>query len=305
MPAFDPVRDAVLNSPIGQTAPMLPLPSPSSTLSSPMASPSLGRRATDLSVLLNSHSQEPSLRTPPPLRSSTLSHLLHSDDYFNEDKLDTSQPLTRSRVESIPVSRKSKSMFSSSPSPTRESPVSRSRPSSSSSSVSMSFPNQFNNPVARLVHSNPMPPPPPPPPQPATIPYNPKVRITPPTSVLIPLSPAELEAYKDYRYQGRGSAQLANVGKRKRSTSPRGGDSDQPPAKRLHGDVGVVMEHCKHVVLKFHLLFTSCATRQLQTRRGCCTTSRFAHYWPQELQQLGEVSSHHTVCTSRLSGIPK
>ncbi|KAF9466382.1 mRNA capping enzyme-domain-containing protein [Collybia nuda] len=238
MPAFDPVRDAVLNSPIGQTAPILPLPSPSSTLSSPLASPSLGRRATDLSVLLNS-SQEPSLRTPPPSRSSTLSHLLHSDDYSNEDKLDTSQPLTRSSVES--VSRKSKSMFSSSPSPTRDSPVSRSRPSSSSSSVSVSFPSQYNNSLPRPAHSNPMPPPPPP--QSSTIPYSPKIRLTPPTSVLIPLSPAELEVYKDYRYQGRGSAQLSGVGKRKRSASPRGGDSDQRPAKKLHGDVGVVVEH--------------------------------------------------------------
>ncbi|KAG5639614.1 hypothetical protein H0H81_010816 [Sphagnurus paluster] len=195
MPAFDPVRDAVLNSPIGQTAPMLPLPSPSSTLSSPLASPSLaGRRATDLSVLLNSD-------PPPPQRSSSLSHLLH------DDQLTASLPFSRS-----------KSLFSSSPSPTRD----RSRPSSSSSCT-----------------ANPSMPPPPPPPAQSTVPYNPRVRITPPTSVMIPLSPAELETFKDYRYRGRGSAQLANTKKRKLSEEP----PDQPPAKKLAGDVGVVVEH--------------------------------------------------------------
>ncbi|KAF8061515.1 mRNA capping enzyme-domain-containing protein [Lyophyllum atratum] len=202
MPAFDPVRDAVLNSPIGQTAPMLPLPSPNSTLSSPLASPSLGgRRATDLSVLLNSN---------------------------------------------MSTSRNSKSFFSSSPSPTREreSPVSRSRPSSSSSSVSLSFSTQPSI-TTRPLHTNPSMPPPPPPPQPSTqpaIPYNPRVRITPPTSVMIPLSPAELEIYRGYSYRGRGSTQISQAKKRKRSEEPPD-HPDHPPAKRLAGDVGVVVEH--------------------------------------------------------------
>ncbi|KAF5386724.1 hypothetical protein D9615_001830 [Tricholomella constricta] len=249
MPAFDPVRDAVLNSPIGQTVPMLPLPSPSSTLSSPLASPSLGgRRATDLSVLLNSVTHEPSLRTPPPLRSSTLSHLLHSDhDHLGDDKLDASQPLIRSSTLEIQsTSRSSKSLFSSSPSPTREreSPLSRSRPSSSSSSISQPFSTQPSI-STRPTHTNPSMPPPPPPIQPpaqSTVPYNPRVRITPPTSVMVPLSPAELEMYKDYRYRGRGSIQLSQGMKRKRSEEP-GHDPDRPPAKKLAGDVGVVVEH--------------------------------------------------------------
>ncbi|KAG5645002.1 hypothetical protein DXG03_007279 [Asterophora parasitica] len=218
MPAFDPVRDAVLNSPIGQTAPMLPLPSPSSTLSSPLASPSLGgRRATDLSVLLNSVTHEPSFPTPPPVRSSTLSHLLHSDndehddDKHDDDKLHASQPFIRS----------GKSFFSSSPE--RES---RSRPSSSSSSISLSR----QNPTM----------PPPPPPQQSTIPYNPRVRITPPTSVMVPMTPAEMETFKDYRYRGRGAMQLSQGRKRQRSEEP----DDDRPAKKLAGDVGVVVEHC-------------------------------------------------------------
>ncbi|GLB35337.1 putative class I-like SAM-binding methyltransferase superfamily, mRNA cap 0 methyltransferase family protein [Lyophyllum shimeji] len=249
MPAFDPVRDAVLNSPVTQTAPMLPLPSPSSTVSSPLASPSLGgRRATDLSVLLNSVTHEPALRTPPPLKSSTLSHLLHGDhDHSNDDKLDASQPLTRSStLEQPSIARNSKNFFSSSPSPTREreSPVSRSRPSSSSSSLSLSFSSQPSI-TTRLPPPNPSMPPPPPPPQPvqqSTIPYSPRVRISPPTSVMIPLSPAELEMYKDFRYRGRGSTLISQARKRKRSEEPQH-DPDQPPAKKLAGDVGVVVEH--------------------------------------------------------------
>jgi mRNA (guanine-N7-)-methyltransferase len=237
MPAFDPVRDAVLNSPISQV--ML---SPTTTLSPPLASPSLGRRATDLSVLLNSHPQEPLLRTPP-LRSSTLSHLLHNDhDNTINEKLDASQPLTRSTAVDIQSTlRNTKSMFTSSPSPTRESPVSRSRPSSSSSSVSVSFPSQPNT---RPRSNTSMLPPPPPQPQ-SSIPYNPKVRMTPPTSVMTPMSPAEMEMYKDYRYRGRGATQIALGVKRKRSEEPPESAVDQPPTKKLAGDVGVVVDHCE------------------------------------------------------------
>lgn len=211
--------------------------SPKTTLSPPLASPSLGRRATDLSVLLNSHSQEPSLRTPPQ-RSSTLSHLLHNDyDSITNEKLDASQPLTRSTGDSQSSLRSTKSMFTSSPSPTRESPISRSRPSSSSSSVSMSFSNQSH------TRSNTSMLPPPPPPQ-STIPYSPKVRMTPPTSVMIPLSSEELEMFKDHRYRGRGATQIALGVKRKRSEESPDSTVDQPPAKKLAGDVSVVVDHC-------------------------------------------------------------
>lgn len=232
---------------------MLPLPSPTSTMSSPMASPSMGgRRATDLSVLLNSVPHEPLLRTPPPTRSSTLSHLLHSDhDSGPDDKLASHQPLTRN----LELTNSTRSYFSSSPSPgrERESPVSRSRPSSSSSSVSIPFSNQ--PPITiRVPHSNPSMLPPPPPhavPLPhSNIPYNPRVRITPPTSVMIPLSSQELEMYKDYRYRGRGSSQITQATKRKRSEEP-DIDIDQPPAKKLAGDVGVVVEHCTFHLVSF------------------------------------------------------
>ncbi|KAG5728363.1 mRNA cap guanine-N7 methyltransferase [Termitomyces sp. T112] len=232
MPAFDPVRDAVLNSPIGVAAPMLPLPSPSSSVSSPLASPSLGgRRATAILDLLNpAETHEPPHHSPAPLRSSTLSHILHADA---ENKLDASQPLTRSALELPSASKKT------SPSPTRErdSPVSRSRPSSSSSSISASFSAQATI-AARTQSSMP----PPPPPASSSIPYAPRARITPPTSVMIPLSPAEMETYRDYRFRGRGAIQITQAKKRRRNDGfyP---DPDQPPQKKMAGDVGVVVDH--------------------------------------------------------------
>lgn len=241
MPAFDPVRDAVLNSPIGVATPVLPLPSPSSSVSSPLASPSLGgRRATAILDLLNpADTHEPVHPTPPPLRSSTLSHILHID---SENKLDTSQPLTRSTALELP-SASQKTFFSSSPSPTheRDSPMSRSRPSSSSSSISASFSAQATI-TARPTHTQSSMPPPPPPAS-LSIPYAPRVRITPPTSVMIPLSSAEMEMYRDYRYRGRGTTQISQAKKRRRNEElyP---DTDQPPHKKLAGDVGVVVDHC-------------------------------------------------------------
>jgi hypothetical protein len=71
----------------------------------------------------------------------------------------------------------------------------------------------------------------------STIPYNPKVRITPPGSVLTPLSQAEIDKYKSFRGQG-----VSRLTKRKRSASE---ETDERPVKRLAGDVGVVVEHCK------------------------------------------------------------
>ena len=126
MPAFDPVRDAVLNSPIEHThGPLFP------------------RRATDLAVLLNA--DDPQLTVDDP----------------------------------------------------------------------------------QLTASVPRP-----------IPYNPRTRITPPASVLQPLTPAEIQTFKSYR--GKGAARLL---KRKRASS---NEPESPPSKRHAGDVGVVVDHCSY-----------------------------------------------------------
>ena len=72
----------------------------------------------------------------------------------------------------------------------------------------------------------------------SAIPYNPKVRITPPGSVLTPLSLAEIDKYKTFRGQG-----VSRLTKRKRSASE---ETDERPVKRHAGDVGVVVEHCEY-----------------------------------------------------------
>ena len=86
MPAFDPVRDAVLNSPVQ-------------------------RRATDLSVLLNQDS-----RNPPPPRQSSIHSLLSPQD----DTLATLEPIRRSSMDinhiSPPASRRESVVDSSRPS---------------------------------------------------------------------------------------------------------------------------------------------------------------------------------------------
>lgn len=116
MPAFDPVRDAVLNSPISSSLPLpsrmhlemphghdtSPLPEPSPA---PIVSPQLTRRATDLSVLLNddpppttSQALDTPLFTPTtPRGPSGLSHLLSSEPApdLERDQLASAQPLTR------------------------------------------------------------------------------------------------------------------------------------------------------------------------------------------------------------------
>ncbi|KAJ6623431.1 mRNA capping enzyme-domain-containing protein [Mycena sp. CBHHK59/15] len=151
MPAFDPVRDAVLNSPQTPSHPLASFP-PTPQTPSRQLPPS--RRPTDLAALLNAD----------PPRTSTLAHLLHTDD---DD-----------RLAAAPALRK-------------------------------------------------------------TVPYKPRNRVTPAASVLQPMSPEEMTMYNSY--QGRGAACLT---KRKRSP-PAGPDPDQPPAKKLAGDVGVVVDHCK------------------------------------------------------------
>ncbi|KAF9050720.1 hypothetical protein BDZ89DRAFT_977599, partial [Hymenopellis radicata] len=232
MPAFDPVRDAVLNSPLSQSPLISGYPFPTSTTStfpaSPsLSSPSLSRRATDLSVLLNADDG------PRPNRRSSLTHLLHPFDNDDDDdnRLASSQPLRRQDPEPDydhrPTS--SSSRFTV-PSPVPDSPNQSpvfSRPSSSSSSFQ-----QHTLTTPRSTVSPVMPPPPLPP---TTIPYNPKKRLTPATSVLKPLSPAEMSSYK--QYVGQGTLRLTKR-KRDRSSEP-----DVRPTKKHAGDVGVVVNH--------------------------------------------------------------
>jgi len=73
---------------------------------------------------------------------------------------------------------------------------------------------------------------------PSAIPYKPTHRISPPSSVLVPMTPDEIEMFKSYR--GKGTARLS---KRKRGRSNEL-DDEQPPPKKVAGDAGVVMEHC-------------------------------------------------------------
>jgi mRNA (guanine-N7-)-methyltransferase len=88
-----------------------------------------------------------------------------------------------------------------------------------------------------------------------TIPYNPKVRITPPGSVLTPLSQVEIDKYKSFRGQG-----VSRLTKRKRSASE---ETDERPVKRHAGDVGVVVEHCKWPVMFLVYSCSFCPSRQL------------------------------------------
>jgi mRNA (guanine-N7-)-methyltransferase len=223
MPAFDPVRDAVLNSPIEQTN----SPGFARRPRSPVRSPSLTRRATDLSMLLNTDV------APPPHRAqaSTLSHILHSSSN-DDDKLATSPPFRRTshHQSDSPFAYPSEPLHhlkERSPSPNRLFPESpRSRPSSSSSHAPPP-PSTARNTTSPMLS----------PPTPTTLPYNPKKRITPAGSVLIPLSPAEIQMYKNYA--GRGAARLM---KRKRSASDE--PDDLRSRKRHAGDVGVVVDHC-------------------------------------------------------------
>ncbi|EAU88166.2 mRNA capping methyltransferase [Coprinopsis cinerea okayama7 len=277
MPAFDPVRDAVLNSPVDQHPPQ--------TTYSPIASPSLTRRATDLSVLLNS--SEP----PIPARSTTATSSASSSSSLSnilsnqaEDKLTTSEPLIRrytsSSSRSTQVAYPSPATQGSSsptrfhhnyqdmqqpargphpPTPTSAGAHASSRPSSSSSSTAPSasrLGGSVGNGVRQTSSPSMRPPPTPPPPTSAkdatnpksatpagapiktsSIPYRPTKRITPAQSVLIPLSQQEMEMFRNYR--GQGAQRLAM--KRKRSGSE--DDADARPAKRPAGDVDVVVEH--------------------------------------------------------------
>jgi mRNA (guanine-N7-)-methyltransferase len=184
MPPFDPVRDAVLNSPISPSQQPVAVDHP--------------RRATDLAALLN---DDP----PPPTSTSARSSvhfLLRSDSDQSTNKLGLSHSPPISTV------------------PPQHGPPSR--PSSPASSSTSLLTPTTSSPFM---------------PQPSlsTIPYNPR-RITPAGSVLIPLSQAEIEMYRNYR--GIGTQKLS---KRKRTTD----EPDPQPVKKLTGDAGVVVEHCQ------------------------------------------------------------
>ncbi|KAJ7738465.1 mRNA capping enzyme-domain-containing protein [Mycena maculata] len=67
--------------------------------------------------------------------------------------------------------------------------------------------------------------------------YNPRNRVSPADSILKPMSQAEMNMFKSY--EGKGTARL---GKRKRSPQVEP-DPEQPPAKKIAGDVAVVVDH--------------------------------------------------------------
>ncbi|TFL06057.1 mRNA capping enzyme-domain-containing protein [Pterulicium gracile] len=207
-PAFDPVRDAVRNSPVTPSADVAsynPYESHSTT-SSPttpvMLSPSLGRRSTHISALLNDDS-------PPNNQqqsATSLSRLLHP-----------SQGPTRPQSgmnahESIDLT------FDDSEAPT---PVATS-PTPAQSRQTASHSRQ--NPV-------------PPPTKTSRTPYNPRKRLTAPGSVLKPMTPEEMQMYKSY--VGVGAARLR---KRKREPSLEVEELDDRPSKRPK-DVQAVISH--------------------------------------------------------------
>lgn len=301
MPAFDPVRDAVLNSPVIQSFALpynthvqdtdvdrqeghsIDIPSPSSSRPSSRAtgSPSLTRRATDLAVLLNSDTQAP--RTPSSAKPSSLSHLLLFDDdssttvsstsTVEADTLSSVQSLRRRNTslptldilredvdnQAQPSSRQLSSTVSSRSFPAQQADTA-SHVTSASPSVSRVFPSSplarspvlpFSRPSSSSSNPTPLFSPPgvvkttsstmsqPPRPVAPSVPYNPRSRKTPAGSVLMPMTPQEIEMYKHYR--GIGTQSLLAKRKRSRSKSP--DDPSAPAAKRHAGDVGRVIEH--------------------------------------------------------------
>ncbi|KAJ7219098.1 mRNA capping enzyme-domain-containing protein [Mycena pura] len=91
MPAFDPVRDAVLNSPVTSSQPLLPSSHPSTPQTPSHGLPTPTRRPTDLAALLNAD----------PPRTSTIAHLLRSDE---DDRL-ASAPTIRKVLKYSPRNR--------------------------------------------------------------------------------------------------------------------------------------------------------------------------------------------------------
>ncbi|KAG8966861.1 mRNA cap guanine-N7 methyltransferase [Tulasnella sp. 419] len=227
MPAFDPVRDAVANSPLNTS---FPLPSPHNTPASafpfpPSSSPPTSSTAT---------SATSTIPTPPVKRLSTLSMLL------NDDQIPP--PSKKPRIASLLSPAEPHSPLPS---------TSDHRPGSSSSSSSRQFTSSplIHSTTSSPRHSPTMPPPshqPAPFPKPTRIPYNPR-RITPANSVLRPLTYEEANAFvsqNKLRFIDR-PGQKPTAEKRARGSengpAPREYDYDRP-AKRLK-DAGLVAQH--------------------------------------------------------------
>ncbi|KAI9566486.1 mRNA capping enzyme-domain-containing protein [Boletus coccyginus] len=284
MPAFDPVRDAALNSPVSQPKPLpahahdadldrherhpFDVPSPSSSRPSSSRatnSPTVARRATDLAVLLNSEPQEP--RTPSSARPSSLSHLLLGTDTQSPvsllptttasngevDRLVGAPSLRRrsnlpvldvSRTDTMPEDGQSQYFSRHPPPPSSRAPFHGKQQVESASSASRVLPPSplTRSPVRapfRPSSSSDTPTVPTMTPQPplSTIPYNPRNRRTPAGSVLVPMTPHEMESCRHYR--GVGTRLLLSKRKRERTRSP----DNAPPVKRFAGDVGKVIDH--------------------------------------------------------------
>jgi mRNA (guanine-N7-)-methyltransferase len=212
MPAFDPVRDAVRNSPVTPSAdfssynPYDSQQSPSSPSTPALLSPSLGRRATRISALLNDDSGPPPNR---PQHSASLSRILHTEPDAQAIHV-TQSPNLADRHRDQPGQ----------------------SPSIRRSSLEV---HSFDPKLPSMSRSRP-PAPAPSSPKPK-IPYNPR-RMTPAQSVLVPMSEEESIMYKSYI--GVGAARLK---KRKREGSAEPDDLEQRPAKKKTRDVQAVVQH--------------------------------------------------------------
>jgi mRNA (guanine-N7-)-methyltransferase len=263
MPAFDPVRDAVLNSPT--------LPSVNVGLNSHHP-----KRATDLSVLLNSDSTQSATQTPPSARPSTLFHLLLPSDPV-DDKLSDSEPL---RAPLLPVAKHEHSIHSATEF-VNQTQLLQDSPTVPRPSKSPPSPSPPSPPILPSVPEMPSPTAATPSPPKSKIPYAPVRRLTQPASVLIPLTDAEIENHRTFR--GLGTQRLS---KRKREQDQLG-----PPNKKLASDVGVVAIHCECpnrfgacLPLVYRLM-----ARQYPSGSRCRETPGVAYHWSQELQQLDQV----------------
>ncbi|TBU45882.1 mRNA capping enzyme-domain-containing protein [Dichomitus squalens] len=158
-------------------------------------------------------------------------------------------PVSASPAFSVTTQPSAQSTSSASHAPRRPSPPQQ-RKTTGNGVTSKPPPTSSLPPPSSSLPPKPMPPPSPPPSQlrRSAIPYAPR-RITPASSVLVPLSPAEMERYRNYtggvgttilRKQKRVENLLGDgLGKRERSP-----DSEESPRKkRRAGDVAVVVEH--------------------------------------------------------------